>query len=158
MTHGVVTAADLALLDELEGPAEREVVSDWTRPTAWYHGGVRGLRLGSEVLPPTMSGVKAGADYLPDSIDAGHVRRDRVYIGTAEVAALFAAMYPHPMGGTIYEVEPVGPVEPDADYGGDDGASAQCARAVVVRVLPPLPLETVNRIRFGMMAVAEARP
>ena len=118
--------------------------------TEWYHGGIRGLSKGQQIMPPSITGVKAGRDYLPASVDAGHVRRDRVYIGSLEVATVFAAMYPHAMGGTIYQVEPVG-LEPDPDYLSDDGQSAQAQRAVIVRVLPQLPLDLVNRVRFGFM-------
>ena len=36
-------------------------------------------------------------------------------------------------------------------YLAEDGASAQAASARILRVLPQLPIDLVNRIRFGFM-------
>jgi hypothetical protein len=121
----------------------------------YYHGGVPGLGLGDLLLPPSKSGVKAGADYLPDQNRTSHVRRDRVYLGTDHgIGVMFAAMYPEREGGWIYEVEPIGTVEPDADWAGEPGVSVQVESARVVRVLGPLAKRDVLRVRALLMGMA----
>jgi hypothetical protein len=92
---------------------------------------------------PTVSTV-AGEAYSPD----------RVYLTTDEDAArAYAGLYMSPsvmrqaqagvapsslegLGGAVYEVEPLGPVEPDRDDSAP-GLSWQTTRARVVRVIDP---------------------
>jgi len=117
--------------------------------TAYYHGGAPGLRLGQDLLPPTATGHRAAVDYVrPGTPGAELVRRDRVYFTEDPmVADLFAALYPAALGGWVYEVDPVGLVEPDPDYRGPGGGSLQAPMAVVVRVLGPLRPAIRNAIR-----------
>lgn len=112
----------------------------------YFHGGVPGLRLGDQLLPPTVTGVRAAVDFAADLPGAGAVRRDRVYLATTELmASIFAAM--HPAGGWLYEVDPVGEIEPDPDWFGEPGESVEVGSAIVVRVIGPLAPEDVVRIR-----------
>lgn len=102
---------------------------------SYYHGGVRGLRVGDLLLPPTETGAPHCADFAPADLDASHIRRDRVYLARNQRdAAVYAGMQPG--GGDLYEAEPIGEVEPDADYIGDEpGYSVQVTAARVVRVV-----------------------
>lgn len=95
----------------------------------YFHGGPAGLR--GEILPPERTGAATTADY-----GAAHVcRRDRVYLLTdPELAIVYAAGAISQRPGWVYEVEPVGDVEPDADWLGPEGASVCARRARIRRV------------------------
>lgn len=96
----------------------------------YWHGGQRGLRVGSELLPPSRTGAKATSDYA-EIIPGGHVMRpDRVYVTTDRDAAfMYAGM--HPSGGTVYEVEPIGALVDDPDCT-EPGLSYECERARII--------------------------
>jgi len=113
---------------------------------AYYHGGVRGLRLGDQLLPADTTGAPAAISFMPG--DAGrHVRTDRVFVTTDPNAAmLFGAMYPHKKGGWLYIVEPSDDLEPDPDYLAPDCASFQCSSATVL-LARPIPLRFVRQIQ-----------
>lgn len=100
-----------------------------------FHGGVTGLNVGDRIIPPSESGVKAAADYLPDQSQAEHVRRDRVYITSDLQAAILFAALRSPGGGDVYAVLPESPVEPDADYLAEPCDSWQCPAAIVLTVV-----------------------
>ncbi len=96
-----------------------------------YHGGAPGLdKRDKLLLPPSQTGSRSLADY-----GAGGVcRRDRVYLHVdADQAEFYAAMFPG--GGTLYEVEAIGDLEPDPDWRGTPGESVQAPKARVVRAL-----------------------
>jgi rifampin ADP-ribosylating transferase len=109
----------------------------------WFHGGVTGLAVGDSILPPTETGAVSVSDLdhsdkaMQAQVERVH-RKDRVYV-TSDVraAAMFAALHEghccH-LGGSVYEVEPVGEIEPDLDCL-DDDLSAQAPRARVVAIL-----------------------
>lgn len=116
----------------------------------YYHGGIPGLRIGDEVLPPTRTGMPNSAARIVAEydLDGPHVRDDVVFLASTEVmAAMFAAMYPAPTGGWIYECEAREPVEDDPDYRGPSGESVQAPSALIVRVVGPLAQSDVNDIR-----------
>ena len=120
----------------------------------YYHGGVPGLVLGASILPPSRTGCRDSAKAIVTEygMDGGHVRDDVVFLGTLEIAELFAAMYPDVAGGWVYEVDPVGLVAPDPDYHGPDpDESVQCPSAVIVRVVGPLSREYVAMVRRVML-------
>ncbi len=111
---------------------------------SYYHGGVTGLVVGDFILPPAETGVVSCQDLdHPDTamqaqIEAVH-RRDRVYLTTELLAAsMFAALHPgfccH-LGGAVYEVAPIGDIEPDADYLQADGGSVCAPKALITRVV-----------------------
>lgn len=82
------------------------------------HGGVAGLAVGQLLLPASVAGVA--------SMPVQGRRTDRVYLTRhPEVAGMFAALSgptsqdPAHGGGWVYEVEPLGPVEPDPWGNGD---------------------------------------
>lgn len=99
---------------------------------SYYHGGPPGLHVGDLILPPSETGVPSCSEFGAAAVH----RNDRVYLCTdINGAYLFAAM--HPSGkGRVYEVEPIGGVEPDPDYNGPPGESVQVPRARIVRVIP----------------------
>lgn len=115
-----------------------------------YHGGVPGLKIGELVLPPTETGAMSSSDF-----GACHVhRRDRVYVSSDPLgAAIFAAL--HPSGkGCVYEVRPLGDIEPDPDCD-QPGLSWQCERATVLRRVR-VPRKYLNHVRREMLG-GEAR-
>lgn len=131
------------------------------RQISYFHGGVPGLALGDRLLAPSVTGVRAAIDYADvagvDPAAASRVRRDRIYLSTMiEAAAIFAAF--HPSGrGELYEVDPVGPVEPDPDYSGAPGESVQVAEGIVRRRLGPLSFEDRSKILEAIAPSHERR-
>jgi rifampin ADP-ribosylating transferase len=94
---------------------------------SYFHGGPRGFQPKALLLPPTLTHTKSTTDYVGKCVH----RPDRVYVTTQYSAALlYAAAFNR---GVIYEVEPVGDVEPDPDCT-LDGLSFQCERARIVKV------------------------
>jgi hypothetical protein len=122
----------------------------------YYHGGVPGLHLGDQLLPPSKTGAKSLAQIAREHRaeivgPVDHMRDDRVFLVTdIQQAMVYAAMYPRASGGWIYAAEPVDPVERDPDYLLDDGGSVQCPSAIVVRVIGPLPVPVVASIRRAL--------
>lgn len=105
-----------------------------SRPT-YFHGGVPGLTPGCIILPPTMTKVRSASDFGA----AGIHRRDRVYLCTAPEGALIYAVLHPSRRGVVYQVQPIGAIEPDPDWNGPAGVSVQVERARVIRVfrVPP---------------------
>lgn len=103
--------------------------------SGWFHGGVPGLYPGDMIRPPSETGAATQADYGNPVCDRG-----RVYLTTdLRVAALMAGTYRMrgEQRGDVYEVEPVGDLEPDPDYHGDDERlSVSAERAQILRVVP----------------------
>lgn len=102
----------------------------------WFHGGAPGLKQDDLILPAQELGIRAGADYLEG--DTSHVRRDRVFISSRfSVAAAFASTTPDEQDRAwVYMVQPIGEIEPDPDYSGEDpDESRQCERARVRKVI-----------------------
>lgn len=98
---------------------------------SFWHGGPPNLKANQLILPPCKTGYPCASDY-----GAEHVhRRDRVYITTEELAAkMYAAMHPS-RRGWVYEVLPVGELEPDPDCN-EPGLSYACESAVILRAIP----------------------
>jgi hypothetical protein len=101
----------------------------------WYHGGVPGIYRGGLILPPSTTRAPSLADYGA----VGVCRRDRVYVTDwLDAARMYACMAPFKRAGWVYEVEPVGALEPDDDFVGDDqdDYTSMCApEARVLRVV-----------------------
>jgi Rifampin ADP-ribosyl transferase len=92
-----------------------------------YHGGVAGLVPGQKLLPPLLTDACSCADH-----DGEHCRTDRVYLTTdAEEAAVYAALTAPGGGGDVYEVEPIGELEPDPAAAPGTGSYATPAATVV---------------------------
>lgn len=92
----------------------------------FFHGGIKGLRRGDMILPPEQTGAPSLARF--DSRD--FCRQDRAYITTDKATAIiYAACLPKP--GAVYEVEPIGVVEPDPDCK-MSGLSFMCPKARVL--------------------------
>lgn len=93
----------------------------------WYHAGPAGLH---EILPPVVTGALSTAHYEFNTKPV--CRRDRVYLlNSLPIARRLAAIVPF---GMVYEVQPLGEVEPDDDFvsHGDGVRSVQCESAVIV--------------------------
>ena len=115
--------------------------------TRFYHGGPRKL-LGSRISPPVRTGAASTASYGAEGV----CRRDRVYLTTdIEAAKIYAAMSPDGKG-CVYEVRPVGEIEPDPDCK-VPGLSYQAKEAIVVSRTKLRPA-TIKAIRQVMMADA----
>lgn len=97
--------------------------------TRFYHGGPPGL---SEILPPALSGAASTADYGGGDV----CRRDRIYVTSSfDCAAAFASVAPPNGSGVVYQVEPIGEVEPDPDCL-EEGLSFAAVAVRIVRVIP----------------------
>lgn len=114
----------------------------------YFHGGAPGLFPGDIVRSAEVKGVPSVSSAAGDAY-----RRDLVYITTsADEARDYARAYISPsvvaavregridlalarLGGAVYEVEPLGPLEPDRDYVGKPAISWQTIEARVVRVV-----------------------
>ena len=96
--------------------------------TEYFHGGYGKLHVGDLVKPPSVTDAPSSASY------GNHLcKRDRVYITTIYSFALYcAAMYPSEKG-KVYQVKPVGDLEPDLDCS-IPGISFECKAARVVKV------------------------
>ncbi|MEN6549384.1 MAG: hypothetical protein ABFE07_25340 [Armatimonadia bacterium] len=96
----------------------------------YFHGGVRGLRVGDYLLPPDSTGARSCSEFG----GAGVHRNDRVYITPSpEAALLYAAGQDR---GVVYQCMPVGDIEPDPDCT-MPGLSWQCEKARIVKVIKP---------------------
>lgn len=99
--------------------------------TPYWHGGIPGLSPGDTLRPlahPMMLRLYKNADTPHDP--------SRVYVTTdRDMGRMFAslALTGDGRGGDLYNVEPVGPVEPDPDYP-DLGVSYSCQSAVILSV------------------------
>lgn len=118
-------------------------------PQIYFHGGVPGLTPGCMILPPTMTKVRSCSEFGA----AGVHRRDRVYLCTEPEGALIYAVM-HPSGkGLVYQVQPVGAIEPDPDWTGPAGISVQVERARVIRVFRVAPTVRAAALRhLGVQA------
>lgn len=100
----------------------------------YFHGGVPGLYPGDVLRPPAVTGVESQADFGNPLTDRG-----RVYATTdLRYAGIMAGTYRVGRGvvGDVYEVELLGPVEPDPDWGGEPGGSVATTHLLIVRVVP----------------------
>lgn len=98
----------------------------------YYHGGIRGLKQGDKILPPSITGNSTLLQYAQKVDPDGPQRSDRVYITTSRKAArLYAAAIPK---GDVYEIIPEGVLEDDPDCS-EPGLSYQCASAIVKHVV-----------------------
>lgn len=93
----------------------------------WYHAGPAGLH---EILPPVVTGAVSTAHY--EFTTKPVCRRDRVYlVNSLPIAWQIASLNPV---GMVYEVQPLGDIEPDDDFvsRGDGVRSVHCESAVIV--------------------------
>jgi hypothetical protein len=103
--------------------------------TGYYHGGAPGRFPGSLILPQSEVNSRFTAELLEeaDGDMSAVYRRDRAYLTSSLVTARrYAMMYPTGHGA-VYEVEPIGRLEPDPDY--PPGECYMVERARVVRVV-----------------------
>lgn len=109
--------------------------------TGYWHGGPAGLAVGDVILPASELSHMPGFYAMEDYADADP---NRVYVTTspliaesfAELVIDWSRMPPVKVHGAVYEVEPVGSVEPDPDYPGS-GCHFSCERARIVAVTKP---------------------
>ena len=111
----------------------------------YWHGGPRGLK--GWILPANETGAATTADYGADKV----CRRDCVYITTNRLAAqMFGSMAPAAKT-SIYLVEPMEPIEPDADCA-EKGLSFQCPKARILKEFPIRPAERREMMRCLLVA------
>ena len=104
----------------------------------YYHGGLPGRTRGTFLLPPNFTKVRSMARLIKEEADGVVLREDRVFVTTSRNAALmFASGWRR---GVIYEVEPIGLLEPDPDCS-MPGLSWQCEKARVLRIIKPKPAD-----------------
>lgn len=100
----------------------------------YFHGGVRQLKVGQQILPPKNTGepsTAASGDYPVGT----EPRLDRVFmVADLDAARLYALLY-RKGRGWVYRVEPSGELEPDNDWLGEPGVSVCAPRANVLEVV-----------------------
>ncbi|HYT52668.1 MAG TPA: NAD(+)--rifampin ADP-ribosyltransferase [Gaiellaceae bacterium] len=118
-----------------------------------YHGGVSGLAPGQALYPPSLTGTRSCADF-----DTAHCRSDRVYLTTDQAdAAVYAALAPLGGRGDVYEVEPLGALEPHPPGGLCTSSYAAPAATVVAVVRRGTSLdEAAASIAAFMLELAAA--
>lgn len=103
--------------------------------TTYWHGGAPGLEVGQRIRPA------AGLVHLPMEYQLGEMYGSdptRAHVTTDQKFALsFAAKVATPegqtYGGSLYEVTPIGDLEPDPDFPPEAGAFT-CKAATIVAV------------------------
>lgn len=140
----------------------REEVAEALAGTAYWHGGPDGLKVGTILLPTTqlhqLSADARIAHPWFDDLDHGHVcaTTDKVLAhdfaarwNLAMQAAFLQALspdgslparnpwreVPRTEGGTVYRVQPLGPISRDPDY--PEGISFRMPRARIIAVEEP---------------------
>lgn len=120
-------------------------MSATTPEQTYWHGGFPGIRVGAHLLSPNdAAAARIPIAYTPREHPAlGRVSRtDRVYFSTSEEFARAYAFQTEitttsgqlASRGTLYQVQPIGPVEEDPDYAGH--AVSWCSpRAIVVDIV-----------------------
>lgn len=99
---------------------------------SYYHGGVRRLKVGDRILPPKNTGAPSTARFGAAAV----CRLDRVYMTSDQRAAGLYALLAPPRGrGWVYEVEPLGLIEPDPDWLGNPGVSVCAPAARVLNIV-----------------------
>lgn len=108
----------------------------------YFHGGVPGLSPGDRLLTAKELGVQIVYNQPWFHGNDARYERDKVYLtmhlGTAiGYAARYRVPGGNPAPGWVYEVEPIGPVEPDPDYGGGarPDLASYCSGAVIVQII-----------------------
>lgn len=114
--------------------------------TKYFHGGRRGI---THLLPPSATKEKCSNDYFKNNPMLA--RRDRVYITTEIACAMMFAAFDPSLKGVVYEVEPIGEVEIDPDYLGEEKISFQCAEAKIIRIACKPSGHDLKKIRKQVM-------
>lgn len=116
----------------------------------FWHGGAPGIQVGKRVRPA--AGLPMPNTYrLPGYI----ADRTKVYVTTdRKLATHYAASWAglngsFQTGGTLYRVEPSGPLEVDPDYDQVPGLSYACRLAVVVEIAENEVFPTVEIELYG---------
>ena len=109
--------------------------------TKYYHGGPRGRKRGSLILPPSITGKVSTADIMQSAV----CDKSKVYITTEYSAALLYAGCHR--DGVVYLVDPIGDLEHDKDCD-SPGLSFCCEKARVKRIIKPnqMDLEMARRV------------
>lgn len=88
----------------------------------YFHGGVPGLTAGELLQPASALGVSYAYRRGPSAAGPVYDPRFVYFTTSSDVATGFAARCVHPLAGevpgSVYEVEPVGPIHEDPDYPG----------------------------------------
>jgi hypothetical protein len=124
-----------------------------------FHGGAPGRRKGDLLLPPSVTGLTTTTRTRSAAAGLGNStqRHDRVYVTSdRELARACAGAFEHDDGtiggGVLYQVEPVGNLEPDEDLPGFD-ISFQVPKARVVVVIDAYVRRDDNRHAAKLQSV-----
>ncbi|WP_316205311.1 hypothetical protein [Bradyrhizobium sp. SZCCHNS3004] len=102
----------------------------------YFHGGNRKLRVGDNILPPSISGAQRVA-----GLNNPLSRQDRAYLTLSiDAARFFASSSDNPI---VYEVIPIGDVEPDPDCK-VPGVSFACSSARII-ALHKIPGKVIKK-------------
>lgn len=100
----------------------------------YWHGGIRGLKHGEMILPPSVTGSEHTLEKYGHELSVELQRPDRVYFTTnRNTARAYAALYPN---GALYVVVPQGEVEEDPDNS-VPGLSYMAPAAMIAGVYDP---------------------
>lgn len=103
-----------------------------SKEVRYYHGGIKGLKRGDKILPPSITGKNTLLNYAKQLDENCVQREDRVYITTDKnMAQIYAATFPK---GDVYRVIPNGLLEDDPDCL-EKGLSFQCESATIKAVV-----------------------
>lgn len=101
---------------DVSGPSSRDQGRLGGPDTRTYwHGGIHGLEVGDLLLPA--SEHAAPAPVTVDSSLRPMYLSTRVYVTTdRDLALMYAARYPQRLRGTLYQVTPTPPIDPDPEW------------------------------------------
>lgn len=137
--------------------AARKVARDRLAGAEFWHGGIGGLAVGDEILPPTAQAAGApghSALYMDEA------RADRMYFTTdRELARVFASIALRGRGaGALYRVQPIGNVDTDPDF---PAVGLHARRALILDVeelTSPLSSEEERRREAPYVTWDDGRP
>lgn len=112
----------------------------------WFHGGPTGLAVGQRILPPSVTGAP---------MCAGEGDPASVYVHRGPDSAALYAVVRYGTGGQLYEVSPVGELQPDPETPrGKSGEvlAAKCEAARIVRLVNDVAMS--NELQDRELALA----
>ncbi|SJN24966.1 hypothetical protein FM104_04665 [Microbacterium esteraromaticum] len=137
--------------------AARKLERDRWADVELWHGGIGGLSVGSEVVPPADQEID---DPMRSSLYLAEARADRVYFTSdRDLARVFASAVLKGRGsGAVYRVRPVGNVLTDPDF---PTVGYHARRALILDVedqTEPMTSEDEQRVQSAYMTWDDGRP
>ncbi len=137
--------------------AARRAARDRLAGAEFWHGGIGGLAVGEEIIPPSDQGVGAPAH---SALFMAEARADRVYFATdRELARVFASIAFRGQGaGAVYRVQPIGNVLTDPDFPAVGLHSRRALILDVEELTSPLTTEEEVRREAPYLTWDDGRP